>query len=399
MRRPINHLLNSVWIAIALIFFAILPLVFAQEDQVDLEESARYAFGQELQFSLKIADASDVDKITLNVRPKFSTWNYVFEVPFEPGEAVSITHIVPVSKVNLSPFTQVKYHWQIQRGDITQRSAEETFNYEDDRFAWQQMTQNGVTVHWTGSGPFFGQDILTVAGEPLNQLISLLSIAELNPFDIYVYPSSADLRAALRLAGINEVTNSHPDLGVILVTAVNPQSAISELGQSLPYEIAQLLLYNVSIDEFGKIPWWLRDGIGIMVQLEPNPRFDQILIDALSSQQTIPMTELCVRTERSGDRMQLASAQSKSFVEYILERYGEQTLSELVTTYIEGDACEIGIKRIIGITMEELESDWLQSQQEQNPIANFISNYGIWFLLLIFGTVIMVLIISSTKQL
>ncbi len=391
-------MLLSIWLAVGFAPFVFLSAVAAQEQELEFESSVEYAFGQELRFFLSIPGASDVDKITLNVRPRLAELNNKFEVPFEPGDIISVTYTVPVDTVALSPFRQVNYYWEVNEGDRLYLTDEEVFNYEDDRFVWQQMTQDAATIHWSGSGPFFGQDVLTVADDALNKLILMLAIDQINPFDIYVYPSSADLRAALRLAGISDASSSHPDLGVILVTSVNPQTAITDLGQSLPYELTQLLLYNVSTENFENIPWWLRDGIGTIVQTETNPRFEQLLDDAINSDRTIPLEELCVETERVGDRVLLASAQSKSIVDYILRRYGEQSLSELVTIYIEGDSCDVGIKRIFGITLQELENDWLKSQQDENPFSNFINNYGIWILLLFGGTLLMILIINSTRH-
>jgi len=367
--------------------------VSAQEGDFVPKTSVEYAFGQELRFFINARNAADIEKITLSLRPERSNNLYVMDVPFEPGETISATHSIDVSDLNLEPYSHVFYFWELQSSDGIHKTPEEGFDYEDDRFDWQQMTQNGVTAHWTGSGPFFGQDVLTVVNEALARLATLLPLEQISPFGVYVYPSSADLQAGLRLAEVGGEDTSHPELGVILVTAVNPQSAIADLGQSLPYELAQLLLYRTAGERYENLPWWLTEGLAINVQAKPHPRHTQLLDDAIKSAKTIPVWQLCQKTVRIGDRALLASAQSNSLVSFILQRYGDQALADLISTYGLGDDCETGMGRVIGISLDELEKAWLKAQQPSSALSQFFTDSGLWLLLLLAGSALMVLII------
>lgn len=398
MSNKLTLLLLRV-VPLPLLLFYCVFTVLAQEENFDYDASVKYAFGQELRFSLGMSDANSIEKINLLIRPELDNQIYIIDVPFEPGDTISVTHSVPVTEVRLKPFSQVNYHWEFQTTDgIIEESAVENFNYEDDRFVWQQMSQDAITVHWTGSGPFFGQDILTTVQGALEHLASILPIEEINPFDVYVYPSSADLRAALRLADISSDSPSHPELGVILVTAVNPQSAVADLGQSVPYELTQLLLYSVSGNQFANIPWWLTEGIATSVQVEANPRYEQLIKDAVVSKNMIPLEQLCQKTERVSDRDLLATAQSNSIVSYITQRYGKQSLSDLVTAYNLGDTCEIGVNRVLGVTLKELEQSWLEDKQDDNAFSRLLSAYGLWVVLLLGGILLMIIIIMLSSR-
>jgi hypothetical protein len=260
------------------------------------------------------------------------------------------------------------------------------------------MTQEGITAHWTGSGPFLGQDVISIVNEALVKLAKLLPLEHISPFSVYVYPSSADLRAGLRLADLGDDSTSHPELGVILVTAVNPQSAVTDLGQSIPYELAQLLLFRVTGDDFNNLPWWITEGLSTIVQAQSNPRYSQLLEEAITSGNTIPIQQLCQKTERVGDRALLASAQSNSLANYVLQRYGDEALRDLVSAYVNGDECETGVRRKIGISLTELEEGWLMGRQQPSAFSQFFSSFGIWLLLLLGGTALMVLIIWFTER-
>ena len=373
--------------------FCLPQLAAAQESEIDVEYSVEYAFGQELRFLVDIKNATGVEKLTLSIHPEFSDKVYLINIPFDKGESVSVVHSLNVKDVNLRPYSKVYYFWEIQTAEGKKTYPEEEFEYEDDRFVWQAMTREGVTAHWTGSGPFFGQDVLSIVIESLDSLASILPLEEISPFSIYVYPSSADLRAGLRLAGLAGESTSHPELGVILVTAVNPQTALADLGQSLPYEITQLLLFRTTGEHFNNFPWWLIEGLATTVQLQSHPRYTQLLDEAVKSGTLIPILQLCQKTERIGDRNLLASAQSNSLIGFIKHRYGEKALADLVAAYVLGDECEIGVRRVIGISLLQLEDEWVKSLEPESSFSRLISDYGIWILLILAGTLIMVLII------
>ncbi|MDX1414865.1 MAG: peptidase MA family metallohydrolase, partial [Candidatus Promineifilaceae bacterium] len=350
--------------------FAYTFALFAQEIAIDT--AADYTFGQELRFQINIVNGAEVEKITLSMRPESSNNLYVIDVPFEPGNLISTTYTIAVDEVSLLPYSQLKYSLEILTATELYQTAEDTIVYEDDRFDWQQMSRDGLTAHWTGSGPFLGQDVVLVGSEALASLSEVLPLEHISPIHIYVYSSSADLRAGLRLAGLSEAS-SQPELGVILVTAVNPQSAAADLGQSLPYEMARLLLYRVSGTQYENIPWWLTEGLATLVQAQPHPRYSQLIDDAIRTADTIPVQQLCQRTERAGDRELLASAQSHALVNYLLERYGREKFIDLVTAYIQGDDCEMGLGRVLDKSIEELEEDWLNAQQPSSAVSSFIS--------------------------
>lgn len=364
----IDHLKNisptAKFSFLIFLLFCCPTLVFGQEGEFDLQSSIEYAFGQELRFSIDLQNAAKIEKITLSIRPELASNVYVKNVPFEPGETISVTHSISVNEINLKPYSQVNYFWEIQTNEGKFKIPQESFAYDDDRFEWQRMTQDGITAYWTGAGPFLGQDVLTIVNEALAKLANLLPLEQISPFSIYVYPSSADLRAGLRLADLEDDSTSHPELGVILVTAVNPQSAVADLSQSVPYELSQLLLYRATANDFNNLPWWITEGLSTIVQTQTNPRYAQLLEEAINSSDTIPVQQLCRKTERVGERALLASAQSNSFVNYVLQRFGEEALRDLVSAYVLGDECETGVSRALGISLLELEEGWLDAQQQ-----------------------------------
>ena len=54
----------------------------------------------------------------------------------------------------------------------------------------------------------------------------------------------------------------------------------------------------------------------------------------------------------------LSYAESYSIIEFILDRYGPGGLSALVDVFAEGETAEEGVRRALGVSLEELEAEW-----------------------------------------
>ncbi|MFN2277935.1 MAG: hypothetical protein ACK2UR_10025, partial [Candidatus Promineifilaceae bacterium] len=96
-----------------LVLFAGVSAAAAQEAAPAAESSVDYTFGQELRFNLQVDDASGVQRLTLYFRPELSSNVYEVEVPFPAGDTISVTQPVDVSKLDIRPYSDVDYFWEI----------------------------------------------------------------------------------------------------------------------------------------------------------------------------------------------------------------------------------------------------------------------------------------------
>ena len=385
-------------ILLCLSFLGLAAAVRAQEGDANLEFSTDYDFGEALRFNLVAENIFDVERVTLSLRPELSTELYVVDIPLEAGKALSVTHTIDVDLIELRPFSSVNYFWQVETDSGTLRTAEQSFAYEDDRFAWQQTARGATTVHWTSNGPAFGQDVLNVVDQALLSLSTLLPLESIYPFDIYVYPSAADLRTGVEQAGTVINQSSQPDLDVILVTAVNPQSAVSDLEQSIPTELTRLLIAREAGENLESFPWWLLEGIGSAVQPRPSPSFAQLLDDATENDSAVPLWQLCEAPSGTNTRVMLARAQSLAVVMYIRNRFGDQKLAQLVESYAKGRDCPSGVEETLGVSLDQLHETWLKAYREPPALKRFLNEFGLWILIILAGFgLAWILIRYSTK--
>ncbi len=356
--------------------------LFAQTTAVS---SASYTFGQNLQFSLK-ANRTDVETAVLFfTAPEFPNALQV-DLPVMAGQPVNLTYPVDLSQIRLAPFTTVTYWWELltTAGDLV-AVPQQTLTYADDRFEWRERPGQPVTVFWTGDDPGLGQLAQDIAAESLPRLQTILPVTP-QPFALYLYPSSADLRSALRLTGRDWVgAHADPALGVMLVTAVNPRTAAADLRQSIPHELTHFLLYQTMGTQYEALPLWLNEGLATLLETNLNPGYDLALETAVADQTLIPLAQLCLSFPAVDERAILAYAQSASLLRYIQAQYGNRAIGDMAAAYADGAGCAAGVARGLSQTLPELEAAWRQSLQPQNPLRIMWQENGVWLLLLLGG--------------
>ncbi len=381
-RRKLSASLR-LGVSLCVVGFSLMLTSLLVAGQSDIAQSSvDYAFGQVLDFNLTLENPTNVESVTLFFKaPEFEN-TYVAEVPFSTGE---ISYPVDLNQVRLAPFTTVTFWWQLKNKDGSTVSVpEQTFAYVDDQFEWQSLAQNDISVNWTGDDVGLGQLGHDVVAEAQPLLAELIPNAPQSGFDVYIYPSSADLRAALRLTGRDWVgAHAHPELGVLLVTAVNSRTAATDLSQSIPHEMVHYELYQILGANYETLPVWFNEGVASLIEPNPNPNYELVLKTAVATQTTIPFTQLCEHFPLAEDQAILAYAQSLSMLEYIQDRYGNSGIQQLVAAYANGGDCESGVEQALGLSMAELEQAWLQSQQVRSPVAQFFFENGVWLILLI----------------
>ncbi|MCA9957225.1 MAG: hypothetical protein KC434_21000, partial [Anaerolineales bacterium] len=202
---------------------------------------------------------------------------------------------------------------------------EETFVYEDDRFTWRVLEAGDVIVHWTGNDADLGQLAADIVAESRQTLDAILPQTAVSPLNLYIYPSTADLRSGLRLAGRDwQAGHTDPDLGVLLVTAVNPLTAAADLAQTIPHELTHLRLYQLKSGR--ELPLWYEEGLAMLA--EGSLGDADLLATAVAEQTTLPVRDLCLAFPEEEGAVDLALAQSASLLAYIRMQFGDQALRQ-----------------------------------------------------------------------
>lgn len=373
------------WLMVGGLWLGLAPAGQAQQPPLYAHQSAAtYTFGQAVHFSLQAKSQDIIEQATLFVNAPELPGAYFVAVPLLPGRDIAITYDLALTQLQFAPFTTIAYWWEVTTSVGKMTLPRQLLDYVDDRFQWRQVAYENFIVHWTGSDDTIGQAALTVLDlyQPRLELIIPAGTSPA-PIRVFIYPSTADLRSALRLTGRDWVgAHARPELNVLLVTAVNPRTAMFDLSQSLPHELSHLLLYHSLGANYPNLPRWLDEGLATFFEATADPNYTFLLQEAVNNQQTLSFAQLCATFPSEAQPAIVAYAQSVSLIHYIQAEFGNRKLSDLIRAYGDGASCDSGVRQALGISLATLSGRWLEQQQTISPAGRFWQGNGLWLILL-----------------
>ena len=305
-------------------------------------------------------------------------------------EAQGLTHVQPISvredgiaeiffdirQNSLRPFTTVRWHYQIVLADGNTVESETYFiRYDDDRFNWQTLEAGSVQVNWYNGDANFGQAALNAAQSGLGAIREVMPLDVTQPVEIFIYANASDLRGTLYPES-NEWVAGHTNssVGVVMVTIEPGSNQSVFMEQRIPHELMHVMLYRRVGTRYQNLPAWLREGTATLVEINPNPDYDVVLTSASVTDTLIPIRDLCVAFSSNPDAAFLAYAEARSFVNYLHDTYGSQSLLDLALIYADSVDCERGPERAYGVSLSKLEMDWHRSALGENTFLSAFQN-------------------------
>lgn len=376
------------------VFIVILATVSSGQAQgeTELRSTADYTYGQLMRFRLQTRNLGDVRRVTLYFRPHTAADAYAVDIPMQPGDELDLSYALDLTQTRMPPFSSVAYWWELERADgATLRVPERTISYVDDQFSWQWLTKADpeggglVTVQWTGEDPQLGEQAFQTILDALDRLSPYMPLDEVRPFNVFVYPSTADVASAMRLAGQEwQAGRTYPELGVLLLTVVNPATAGAELATGIGRELTDQLLYQALGDAYQRVPLWLRGGLAQIAAAGPDARSAALLDEAVAAGTTLSLNELCTEYPMADPQAAVAQAQSGAYVAIIAERYGTQAVIDLVVALAGGASCDTAFAAL-GTTPAAVTSAWRATYQPEDPTRKGVVQAIMWLGLILAG--------------
>lgn len=374
------------WLLIAALLWAtVTPSARTQTPPpFTFSDSFEYTFGQQITFSIQASAPQEITSITLYLEFEGVDLPEPHPVALEPGPEVQAGVQRDLRLTPFSPFGEIAYWWEIRDAvgnSLTTDRA--TFQYLDNRFEWQTLTSDHVRVHTVVDDAVYAQSALNVAQTALERIEQELETPSPEQIDIFVYPSTSDLRAAMEISGRGWAGGqARPELGVALVAIPHDDGAFLRMERDIPHELTHLLVYEaVGSAGYGYVPPWLSEGLATVNEAQPDPALEVVLEEARAEGRLIPLDELCIPFPASRDAALLSYAQSASLVRYIRGQHGNSGLRALLAAYADGASCEGGVMRALSISQTQLEVAWRAHLSGLSAWTLWISDNAPWLLL------------------
>ncbi|MBN1453695.1 MAG: hypothetical protein JW963_21955 [Anaerolineales bacterium] len=353
-------------------------------------------FGQHVTFQARIQSPIQIVSATLVFKDNFDEIARRF--PLEVSADGVVTYRYDVTQNVLRPFVTITFWFDVTLADgQTVRSPNYHVQYLDDRFVWQQRTDELLRVHWYEGDEAFGDALLDVARRSLNAVNAFIPAPAAAPVDVYVYASAADLQNALFLGGEEwQGGHANPKLGVVMVTVAPGLEQSIQMETLIPHELAHVMLYRGVGDGYTALPVWLSEGIASLAELYPNPDYAQALTLASQNGSLLPIADLCNTFPPDASRAYLSYAESQSFVRFLRDTYGTPALFSLTSAYADGLSCDQGVVRTLGTSLANLDTRWRETELGANVLGVFLRNMFPY--LALFGLLLLIPVIGFLQE-
>ncbi len=367
--------------------FIVLLLVFAaafsQPGSVKAQESGplvvnnlgiTYEYGSYLTFQSQITISNNPNEAYLLFKADGDDTSHIIPIKLD-GQGNSFLRY-DMSEGKLRPFSTIRFHYLLKFSGGDERTSDEfVFQYEDNRFKWQVLTGDKLTIHWYEGGQAFGQEALDAAQRGIKKIQELLLVEQSQKIDIYIYSNFDDMDSAMKIGDLSKFgDHAAPGLRLGLIDITSGPEQVMELGRKIPHELAHILTYDLMGERYFQLPEWLREGIALQVELSANPDFSEALTRAAKEDALLPMSELCREFPPEAGRHFLAYAESASFTKYIIDKFGQTGILALNGAYGSGLDCRQGMQEALGKSLDQEDAQWKASVLGKNSLLVAASN-------------------------
>jgi hypothetical protein len=112
---------------------------------------------------------------------------------------------------------------------------------------------------------------------------------------------------------------------------------------------------------YNDIPTWLNEGISVYAEGEVDPLFKMVFEDAISEDTLISLRTLSSNFPAAADQARLSYAESRDVVEFLIDVYGSEKMTDLLGVFKEGASYDGALEKVYGFDTDSLDDLWRAS--------------------------------------
>jgi len=258
---------------------------------------------------------------------------------------------------DLPPGSSLEYWWKIaDAGGASLETEPVSVRFDDTRYDWSQLTEGQITLYCYQDDEDFINELMDSAQGALARLSADTGAELEKPAQFYIYANALDLQGAMIYPREWTGGVAYTRHGIIAI-GIAPTN-ISWGKRAIAHELAHLVVHQMTLNPYNDLPTWLDEGLAMYAEGEQEPEFADYLERAIDNDSLISVQALCSPFSAYSDIATLGYAQSYSLVEYLISRYGQPKMLELLNTFSEGCGYDAALEEVYGFDMDTLDSLW-----------------------------------------
>lgn len=321
-----------------------------------LSSSHDVNFPEDVVFSMEAESDSPITEVrlfySLENRPV-----QVYGYPeFEPDNRVTAEFSVKTGGSSYIPTgVDIEYFYRItDSGGNTLETDRFSFAYRDPRYEWREMTRGDLTVLFHNLSQESVERVVDDVVGQLEAVRDMFGVTEPVPMKAVVVNGALEAQRAFPFTS-NAATQSHlyggfafGEYGLFVMQGLS--------GNTMVHEATHLLLDAAIDSPLARVPAWLNEGLATYFE-ESGSRRGVTVTRAERSNDLLSLRNMGNQPGRPRE-VGIFYAQAWSTVNFMVDAYGPDKMSELIATINDGNRIDEAVSKTYGVTVDELEQLW-----------------------------------------
>ncbi len=301
---------------------------------------------------------------------------------FTPGTRVDAEWVWEMRQSgSLPPGAKLWWRWRVTDANGAETVSDtKTAIWLDDVHEWKTLTEGLINFHWYRGDESFARDLLSAAQNGLEFNETESGLVADSPIDIYIYGNTNDLKDAVLYEPSWTGGQAFPDQDIVILGI--SQTDLDWGRNSIVHELTHVLVGHLTFSCLGDVPTWLNEGLAVYSEGELDPASQQQLNDAIQNDTLLSIRSLSAGFSEVSDKAYLSYSQSYSVVKFLVETYGQEKMTALLTSLRDGVTIDEALNTVYGFNVEGLEDEWragigakpraVSAQPTAQPTATFV---------------------------
>ena len=283
-------------------------------------------------------------------------------VDFEPGNIASGVSILPSGSGGdyYPPGTKIEFSFEVRdKAGGVLRTASQEFVYQDNRFDWNTVVEDLITVYYYGE---YVQDramvVLEAAKQSLEKMLPVLGISPTEPLRIVSYNNYRHMSAALPFRsqavseGLQTQGMAFSEERVLLVHGFD-----ETVTGTVSHEFTHLLVGEAAGPALRQVPAWLNEGLAEYGNIDPTDDYDAALRYGIFTRRIKPLWYLNSFGGTPEDII-IAYGQGRSVVRFMIDSWGHDRMAALFPVLQRTMDIDQALLEVYGMDQYGLDSEW-----------------------------------------
>jgi hypothetical protein len=358
-----RRILTLLTFILNLNLFVVQPVFAAPQADVT-NDQATINFPTTVTFSANIKADANITSVVLEYGTEQLTCGEVIAKAFPqftPAKSVDVEWTWDMRQSgSLPPGATIWWQWRYtdETGKET-ISNQQTVKWLDPDHNWKTISTDNLNLHWYSGDQVFAQDLLNAAkgGLEFNKTNSGLTAEA--PIDLYIYANTIELGDAILYEPSWTGGQAFPDHNIVIIGISEDDL---EWGRdAIVHEETHVLVGHLTFSCLGGVPTWLNEGLAVYSEGDLDDLSQEQLDGAIRDNTLLSVRSLSAGFSEIADKANLSYSQSYSIVKFLIETYGQDKMTELLTALRDGATIDDALMSVYGFDVEGLEDAWRQA--------------------------------------